>query len=120
MYGGRRGEYDDIHWEWDFKPILEWSSVIASVKSFGQGSSIGYNRAYITQKEETLIAVIPVGYADGYPSQLSNIGKMIVFNDDGEEFECPIRGKVCMDLTMIEVTDVPKVREGNKVLLVGK
>lgn len=45
---------------------------------------------------------------------------MIVVNEDGEEFECPIRGNVCMDLLMIEVTDVENVKVGNKVFIIGK
>lgn len=51
---------------------------------------------------------------------MSNKGKMIVETDDGELYTCPIRGRVCMDLLMIEVTDVPNVRVGNKVYIVGK
>lgn len=58
--------------------------------------------------------------SDGLFCELSNKGIMIVETDDGKLYECPIRGRVCMDMSMIEVTDVPDVRVGNKVYIVGK
>lgn len=63
LYGGKRGEYDDVNWYWNHQPALEWSTAITSIKEFPVNSSIGYCRAYITHKENTKIAILPVGYA---------------------------------------------------------
>ena len=66
-------------------------------------------------RRESLIATLPVGYADGYPRLLSNRGAVLVWGN-----RAPIVGRVCMDLTMIDVTDIRGVRQGDEVILLGK
>lgn len=79
-------------------PVLTLKSQVCQVKTIGGGRSVGYGRAYTTEKE-TKIAVIPVGYADGYSRRLSGCGQVYI---NGRL--CPICGRVCMDQMMVDVT----------------
>ncbi|MEK7782984.1 MAG: alanine racemase C-terminal domain-containing protein, partial [Candidatus Binatota bacterium] len=79
-----------------------------------QGAGISYGRTFVT-KRKSLIAILPVGYADGYHRLLSNRGAVLV-----REERAPIVGQVCMDLTMIDVTDIRGVQQGDEVVLLGK
>jgi alanine racemase len=95
--------------------VMTLRTTIAQIKKLMPGDTVGYNRkGKITRP--TVIATIRVGYADGYPRQLSNgKGKMIV---NGKE--APVIGNVCMDMTMLDITNIPGVKEGDKVLVFGK
>lgn len=75
---------------------------------------IGYGRTYFTDKR-TKIATIPIGYADGYSRRLSNKGRVII---NGEY--CNIVGNVCMDQCMVDVTNVPDIKVGDEVVIMGK
>ena len=88
------------------KPVLSWKTKILQLKKTPSGASISYGQTFVT-KRESLIATLPVGYADGYPRLLSNCGAALV---DGQR--APIAGRVCMDLTMIDVTDIRNVQQG--------
>jgi len=77
------------------------------------GRHVGYDQTYVTRRP-TRIAVVPVGYADGYPRALSNRGQVAVGG-----WRAPIIGRVCMDVTMVDVTDVPGVAVGDPVILWG-
>jgi Alr-MurF fusion protein len=90
-------------------------SRISQVHSYPAGSSIGYGRSQFA-KRESRIAVVPIGYADGIPRNLSN-GKM-AFLIRGQR--APIFGRVCMDMLMLDVTDIPDARQGDEVVLFGK
>jgi alanine racemase len=96
------------------KPAMSLKSVITSIKEVPQGFSVSYGMTYIT-KIRTKIAIVPVGYADGYPRLLSSNGSMLVRGK-----RAPIAGRVCMDQTMIDVGHVPMVRPGDEVVLIGK
>jgi alanine racemase len=98
----------------DLVPALALRTRIVNLKSVPAGSTISYGRTFVTQRP-TLVAVVPVGYADGLSRKLSNAGKMIVHARTGEGIVCPIIGRVCMDLTMLDVTDVPDVKVGSEV-----
>ena len=95
-------------------PALSFKSRIAFIKKLEPNKFIGYGRTYKT-KRSTLIATLPVGYADGYSRLLSNRGKVLVSG-----FEAPVIGRVCMDQMMIDITDVPKPNIGDEVVLWGK
>lgn len=97
----------------DIKPSMEWKTHISHIKTLEAGREISYGGTYVTDKE-TVVATIPVGYADGYPRCLSNIGRVIV---NGKY--APILGRVCMDQFMIDITGIPDVKEENEVTLVG-
>lgn len=96
------------------KPVLSWVSVISQVKTIQKGESVGYNRTFVA-KEPGKIAVIPVGYADGFRRSLSN-GKGGVFIKG--QF-CPTLGRVCMDMIMVDVTGLA-VQEGDRVEIIGE
>ena len=95
------------------KPILTWKTRILSLRDFGANQPLGYGGTYVT-KAPAHVAVLPVGYADGYNRQLSNRGRVIV-----REHYAPIVGSVSMDLTLVDVTGIPGVAVGDEVILLG-
>ena len=95
------------------KPVLSFKTKIVYLKTVSSGRSISYGRTYITKKK-TKIATIPVGYADGYTRGLSNKSKVLV-----KGCLVPIVGRVCMDQTMIDVGNIPGVKLGDTVVLIG-
>ena len=95
------------------KPILTWKTRILSLRSFGADQPLGYNGTYVT-KAPAHVAVLPVGYADGYNRQLSNKGRVIV-----RDHYAPIVGRISMDLTLVDVTGIPGVGVGDEVVLLG-
>lgn len=96
------------------QPALTLISNVVYVKSVEAGTGISYNSTYIT-KQDSVIATIPVGYGDGYPRQLSSKGRVLIHGKSA-----PIVGRVCMDQFMVDVTDIPDVKEGDKVTLIGR
>jgi len=98
----------------DLKPVLALKSHIVYVKEVDAGVPVSYNGTYVT-KEKTRIATIPVGYADGYPRNLSNTGFVLVCGK-----KAPIIGRVCMDQFMVDVTQIPECKEGDEVTLIGR
>ncbi len=97
----------------DLKPVMNLTTKIISLKKVPQGTSISYGRTF-TCKRESLIATLPIGYADGYSRSLSNRGEVLI-----RERKAPVVGVVCMDLVMIDVTDIPGVALGDEVILMG-
>lgn len=97
----------------DLRPVLSLVTRIAFLKRTPAGVPISYGRTFITGRE-SLIATIPIGYADGYSRGLSNRGEAIVRGK-----RAPVAGRVCMDMTMLDVTDVPGVTEGDEAVLIG-
>jgi alanine racemase len=95
------------------KPILTWKTRILSLRDFGPNQALGYGGTYVT-KAPAHVAVLPVGYADGYNRQLSNRGRVIV-----REHYAPILGSISMDLTLVDVTGIPGVSVGDEVILLG-
>jgi alanine racemase len=95
------------------RPALTWKTTIAQVKTLPPGSFVSYGNTYQTQGEET-IAVIPVGYADGFRRAPQHWGEVLV-----KEQRAPIVGRICMDQTMINVSHIPDVRVGDEVVLIG-
>lgn len=96
------------------KPVMALISSIAYLKRVPSGATVSYGRTYIT-KRESLIATIPIGYADGYSRALSNVGEVLVRGQ-----RAPVAGRVCMDMTMVDVTDIDGVKEGDRVTLIGR
>lgn len=95
------------------KPILTWKTRILSLRNFGANHALGYNGTYVT-KAPAHVAVLPVGYADGFNRQLSNRGRVIL-----REHYAPILGSISMDLTLVDVTGIPGVAVGDEVILLG-
>ncbi len=95
------------------KPVLTWKTRILSLRDFGANQPLGYGATYAT-KAPAHVAVLPVGYADGYNRQLSNRGRVIV-----REHYAPIVGRISMDLTLVDVTGIPGISVGDEVILLG-
>jgi alanine racemase len=93
---------------------MAWKTSIALVKTVPPGTFVGYGNTYRTRGHER-IAVIPVGYADGFRRAPQHWGAVLVGGQ-----RAPIVGRVSMDMTMINVTNIPGVRIGDDVVLVGK
>lgn len=93
------------------KQVMTLKSRVNQLKEVPAGINIGYGRTYTTDSKR-LIALIPAGYADGISRRMSNKGFMAV-----NGVLCPIRGRVCMDQIMLDVTDVPDVKVGDEVLI---
>lgn len=97
----------------DLAPVLAFKCQVAQVKDLPPGSAIGYGCTYRTMRSSR-IAVIPVGYADGFRRAPRTWEYVLVRGQ-----RAPLVGRVCMDQTMIDVTDIPGVREGDEVVLIG-
>jgi len=96
------------------KPVLEWITHIAQIRTLPKGTPVGYGLSYKTL-HRTRIAVLPVGYYDGYDRGLSNLGQVLI---DGEA--APIRGRICMNMMMVDVTHIPTAKTGTPVILIGR
>ncbi len=94
-------------------PAMELKSSISFVKKVSKGFTVSYGSTFVADKDMT-VATVPVGYADGYPRYLSNKGEVIV-----NGVRCKIIGKICMDQFMIDASDVPDIKVGNEVTLMG-
>jgi alanine racemase len=97
----------------DLKPVMTLKTKIAALKKVPAGCSISYRRTCITSRE-SLIATLPVGYADGYSRQFSNRAAMLIRGQ-----RAPVAGMVCMDMVMADVTDIPDVRVHDEAVLLG-
>jgi alanine racemase len=94
-------------------PVVSWYSAISQIKTIKKGESVGYSRTFIA-KEEMKIAIIPVGYADGFRRSLSNGKGSVYINGKA----CTTVGRVCMDMIMVDVTKL-KANEGDLVEIIG-
>jgi alanine racemase len=97
-----------------FCPVLSWKTQVAQVKSLPPGATVSYGNAYRTNRQTT-VAVIPVGYADGFRRAPRHWSHVLVRGRPA-----PIIGRVTMDQTMLDVTDIPGVRQGDEVVLIGR
>jgi len=96
------------------QPVLSLKSHITYIKDVEAGTPVSYNGIYVTEKT-TRIATIPVGYADGYPRNLTGKGYVLI---NGKK--APIIGRICMDQFMVDATEIPECKEGDEVTLIGK
>ncbi|MBI3740983.1 MAG: alanine racemase [Chloroflexi bacterium] len=97
----------------DFIPALAFKTEIAQIKSVPRGTRVSYGATFVTARTSR-IAVLMIGYADGFRRMPKNYGAVLVRGQ-----RAPIVGRVCMDQTMIDVTDIPDAREGDEVVLIG-
>jgi len=95
-------------------PVMRLRTAIGFLKRVPAGTKISYGGTYITQRE-SLIACLPVGYGDGYNRRLSNGGEVLL-----RAKRVPVVGRICMDVTMVDVTDVADVALGDEVVLIGR
>ena len=97
----------------ELRPVMTVKSRVAVVRDLPAGSCISYGRT-ATLARDSRLAVVPIGYGDGFPRLLSNRMDLIV-----RGVPCPIVGRICMDMCMVDVTDVPDVQTGDEVLVYG-
>jgi alanine racemase len=95
------------------KPAMTLKASIVFLKRVPAGTSISYGRKFVTERE-SVIATIPIGYADGYPRLLSGKGRVLIHGQ-----YAPVVGNICMDQCMVDVTDIPNVKKYDEVVLIG-
>lgn len=98
----------------DLTPVLAWKTRIAQVKSVPVGAPIGYGMTEIAKRASRL-AVLPVGYADGFDRGLSSVGEVLIAGN-----RCKVMGRVCMNMTIVDVSAVPNVAVEQEVVLIGR
>ena len=97
----------------DLKPVLTWKTRIAQVKQVPEGGFVGYGGTWRATRATT-IAVLPVGYYEGYDRELSGLAHVLVRGK-----RAPVRGRVCMNMCMVDVTDIPSACLEDEVVLLG-
>ncbi|KZE32494.1 alanine racemase [Crenobacter luteus] len=97
-----------------YRPLMTFKTKVASVNRYPAGNTVGYDRTF-TLKRDSVLANLPLGYSDGYRRTLSNKGYVLV---NGQR--APVVGRVSMNTTMVDVTDIPGVKAGDEVVLFGK
>lgn len=95
-------------------PVLSLKATVSSINKIGKDQGVSYGLTFKT-KEEITAATITIGYADGYPRFLSNCGEVLIGGK-----RCKILGRVCMDQLVVDVTNIPDVKIGDEVVLIGK
>lgn len=114
MYGVYSNKGDSPKIKLDVKPVLELKAKITSIRNINKNESVSYGRTYIATKTRK-IASVSIGYADGYPRNLSNIDTKVVVNGKYAK----IIGRICMDQLMIDVSNI-EVKQGDIVTLIGR
>ncbi len=112
MYGLRPS--DEVEPSVPIRPALSLKSHVARVRTLPPGSGISYGLTYVT-KRETKVALVPVGYGDGYHRIVSNRGAVLIRGR-----RAPILGRVCMDQFVVDVSEIPDVQEGDEIVLIGR
>ncbi len=97
----------------DFRPVLSWKTRIVQIKTIPEGSYVGYGCSYRTMRP-TVLGVLPVGYADGYDRAFGNRAHVLVRGR-----RAPVLGRICMNLCMVDLTDVPGATLEEEVVLLG-
>jgi alanine racemase len=98
----------------NLRPVLSWHTKVAQVKQLNKGAAVGYGLTYKTFNKAKII-VVPVGYYDGYDRKLSNASQILV---DG--VKAPVRGRICMNMFMADVTHIKNIKVGDQVTLLGQ
>lgn len=97
------------------KPVMSWKARVALIQKLSKGATISYGKTYTAPRDLT-VAILPLGYADGYPWQLSNKGVYVLINGR----RCPLLGRVTMDQMIVDVSRAGDVRPGEEVVLIGR
>ena len=95
-------------------PVLSWKTIVGQIRNLPKGARIGYDLTEAL-KRPSKVAVLPIGYWHGYPRALSGIGKVLI-----NGHEAKVLGRVSMDMTSVDVTEVKNVKVGDEVILIGK
>ncbi len=95
------------------KPVMTFKAKISQIKEIQAGEGVGYDYSFVA-KEKTIVGTLPVGYSDGYMRCLTGKGEVSIRGK-----RAPIIGKICMDQCMIDLTNIPDVKAGDEVILLG-
>lgn len=115
LYGVLSSLNDNTKLQLDLRPVLSLKSKVILLREIRKGDSVGYSRAFVADRD-SLIAILPIGYADGYPRNLSSGKSYVLINGH----KAPVVGKICMDQLVVDVTDIPDVKVGMIATLIGK
>lgn len=115
LYGVLSNRADLDHCPVKLSPILSIKTRVAAVKDLFKGEAAGYGLQY-TAEQDKIIAVLTIGYADGLPRSLSGGAGKVLINGS----EAPIIGRICMDQTLVDITDIPNVKQGDIAVVIGK
>ncbi len=96
------------------QPVMSLRTKVVHLKTAGKGEPVSYGDLYRTKRDSRL-AILPIGYGQGYSRRLSNKGEVII-----RDRRFPIVGRICMDMTVVDVTDDPTIKTGDDVILMGK
>jgi alanine racemase len=115
---GLHPDIDGVRLPAGFRPALRWKAQVAQVSELQPGDAVSYGREFVAQGPMT-VAVVPVGYADGFPRRPLTWGSVLIHGR-----YAPILGRVCMDQTVVDVSEIvhsgPGVRQGDEVVLIGQ
>lgn len=115
LFGFYSSPNDEVKLKVDLRPVLSLRSRVILLRDIKCGESVGYGRAF-TAGRDSRIAMLPIGYADGYPRSLSCGRGYVLINGK----KAPVVGRICMDQMTVDVTDIPDVKLGDIVTLIGK
>lgn len=115
LYGVLSSPNDEIKLKLDLRPVLSLKARVVLLREVKQGESVGYSRAF-TATRDSLIVILPIGYADGFPRNLSCGNSYVLICGR----QAPIIGKICMDQLAVDVTDIPDVKIGSIATLIGR
>lgn len=115
LYGVLSSSSDKTKLQLDLRPVLSLKSKVILIRKVKKGESVGYSKAFVAERDST-IAILPIGYADGFPRTLSGgRGSVLI----GGRF-APVIGRVCMDQLAVDITDIPSTIVGDIVILIGE
>lgn len=115
LYGLLSTENDTNLWRGALRPVLSLKARVISVRTLYTGEAAGYGAAF-TAKYDMRIATLSIGYADGLPRELSyGIGSVLI-----NGCSAPVIGRICMDQTLVDVSNIPRVQTGNIAVIIGK
>ncbi len=115
LYGVLSSRTDAEQISTELSPILSLKARVAMVKELHRGEGAGYGLEYVADRDQK-IAVLTIGYADGFPRSLSNGRGYVAINGK----KAPVIGRVCMDMTLVDVTDIPDVEQGDTAVIIGR
>ncbi|MDE6252952.1 MAG: serine racemase VanT catalytic subunit [Lachnospiraceae bacterium] len=114
LYGVLSSPNHKTKLELDLRPVLSLKSKVVLIRSVKEGDSVGYGRNFIAE-HDSRIAILPVGYGDGYPRSLSMENSSIIINRK----RVPVIGRICMDSLVVDITDAGEVSVGDTAILIG-
>ncbi len=95
-------------------PVLSWKTIIGEINSFKKGDKIGYDGTEVL-RTDSKVAVLPIGYWHGYPRDLSSVGEVLIKGQRAR-----VLGRICMDILMVDITNIKDVKIGDEVTIIGK